>query len=303
MMVVFFKVTKDAPPIGGIRVSCTLKVCKKCIRGLLEAWRGACTDPVRSVGGAAVRGSVVVHARALSLARVRHKLPPRGCASAGYPTFPPRVNVGFTRRCGRTRGARCARWACGGAGRPSPAFVRGSARRGARNGPPARRSLRRWVRHTVWSACPRPHGACRRSRRHPREPTRAPRRVGAARAGPPLWCLVRRQVWHIVRCVRAWSPSAAAGRCMAWGGAWASWVREARRASARGGPLWPLRDPAARPARRSAPRAPLCRKGGITILVAAPSCEGGPFLGALSQSTSFSGLRNPIARNQQVPQK
>ena len=77
----------------------------------------------------------------------------------------------------------------------------------------------------------------------------------------------------------------------------------ARRASARGGPLWPLRDPAARPARRSAPRAPLCRKGGITILVAAPSCEGGPFLGALSQSTSFSGLRNPIARNQQVPQK
>ena len=75
MMLDFFKVKKHQ--LGGIRVSCTLKVCTRCMRGLLEAWRGACTGPVRSAGGAAVRGSVVVLARAPSLARARHKLPPR----------------------------------------------------------------------------------------------------------------------------------------------------------------------------------------------------------------------------------
>ena len=35
---------------------------------------------------------------------------------------------------------------------------------------PARRPPRRWVRRTVWSACPRPHGACRRSRPLPPPP-------------------------------------------------------------------------------------------------------------------------------------
>ena len=53
LMLDFFKVKKHQ--LGGIRVSCTLKVCTRCIRGLLEAWRGACTGPVRSAGGAAVR--------------------------------------------------------------------------------------------------------------------------------------------------------------------------------------------------------------------------------------------------------
>ena len=61
----------------------------------------------------------------------------------------------------------------------------------------------------------------------------APRR-GRRGPAPPPWCLVRRQVWRTVRCACAWPPSAAAGRWMACGGSWASWVWGARRASARG---------------------------------------------------------------------
>ena len=304
MMVVFFKVTKDAPPIGGIRVSCTLKVCKKCIRGLLEAWRGACTDPVRSVGGAAVRGSVVVHARALSLARVRHKLPPRGCASAGYPTFPPRVNVGFTRRCGRTRGARCARWACGGAGRPSPAFARLSARREARNGLACEASpAALGETHSVEGECPRPHGgACRRSRPHRREPARAAAaRRGAARAGPRLrGALVRRQLWRTVRCARAWPPDGplVAGWHVRCGGpeVWARAAR-ARSSSAAGGML-------PRAALRGGARAPerheraLEGRRGVTFGVRAERCEAAaqPSFGASSQGCA---LRRGAGENPQ----
>ena len=313
-MVVFFKVTKDAPPIGGIRVSCTLKVCKKCIRGLLEAWRGACTDPVRSVGGAAVRGSVVVHARALSLARVRHKLPPRGCASAGYPTFPPRVNVGFTRRCGRTRGARCARWACGGAGRPSPAFARLSARREARNGLACEASpAALGETHSVEGECPRPHGgACRRSRPHRREPARAAAaRRGAARAGPRLrGALVRRQLWRTVRCARAWPPDGplVAGWHVRCGGpeVWARAAR-ARSSSAAGGmlPRAALRGGA----RTRAPRARSGGEGGGTFGVCArnvarprPSLPSAPPL----RGARFGGVQGKTpngARNQQVREK
>ena len=59
--------------------------------------------------------------------------------AAGLPLRVPAVPV-----AGRAHArARCARRAGGGQGAPSPAFARGSARRGARNGPPARRSLRR----------------------------------------------------------------------------------------------------------------------------------------------------------------
>ena len=131
----------------------------------------------------------------------------------------------------------------------------------------------------------------------------APRR-GRRGPAPPPWCLVRRQVWRTVRCACAWPPSAAAGRWMACGGSWASWVWGGRGEQARvGGPLWPLRDPATRPAGRSAhPSATLQERGDNNPRRRA-KLRGRPLLGALSQSTSFSGLRNLIARNQQVPQK
>ena len=133
-----------------------------------------------------------------------------------HPTFTRRVKVGSTGRCGRTHGARCARGACGGAGRPSPAFARGSARRGARKRPPARRPLRPWVRHMVWCECPRPHGGVPPLAASPtRAVSRAAARRGRRGPAPPPWCPVRRQLWRTVRCVCAWPPPTAAGRCMA----------------------------------------------------------------------------------------
>ena len=78
--------------------------------------------------------------------------------SAALPTFPPFVKVGSARRVGRPRGPDSVngRPVVRG-GVPTPAFfLRGSsASRVARNRPPpARRSLRRWVGHTVRSARP-----------------------------------------------------------------------------------------------------------------------------------------------------
>jgi len=94
-----------------------------------------------------------VHARALSHARVRHTLPPRGCASAATPKAIPPFHLVERWDLRGVVGARAGSGALGGravvrGGHCLPAFARGSARRGARKRPPARRSLRRWVRHT-----------------------------------------------------------------------------------------------------------------------------------------------------------
>ena len=70
----------------------------------------------------AMTQALQVLARALSHARVRHKLPPWERASAAtpqkraMPTFPCFVKVGFARRCEARARARCARRAGGGAG-------------------------------------------------------------------------------------------------------------------------------------------------------------------------------------------
>ena len=264
-MLDFFKVKKHQ--LGGIRVSCTLKVCTRCMRGLLEAWRGACTGPVRSAGGAAVRERRRPRASAVPCPGAAQTAADVGARQL-HPTFTRRVKVGSTGRCGRTHGARCARWACGGAGRPSPAFARGSARRGARKRPPARRPLRRWVRHMVWCECPRPHGGVPPLAASPtRAVSRAAARRGRRGPAPPPWCPVRRQLWRTVRCVCARPPPTAAGRCMACAVRGSRGVRCEQHARA---PPWPLRGPCRAPLRggaRSSATSALCRKGRGGILV------------------------------------
>ena len=298
-MLDFFKVKKHQ--LGGIRVSCTLKVCTRCIRGLLEAWRGACTGPVRSAGGAAVRERRRPRASAVPCPGAAQTAADVGARQL-HPTFTRRVKVGSTGRCGRTHGARCARGACGGAGRPSPAFARGSARRGARKRPPARRPLRRWVRHMVWCECPRPHGGVPPLAA---SPTRAVSRAAARRGGagrPRLRgarcaascgaqcgaCALGRRprplvaVWH--------------ARCVGRGG-----VRCEQHARA---PPWPLRGPCRAPLRggaRSSATSALCRKGRGGILVTERSP---PFFKELQTSTTtllvWVGARGP-SRGQPPP--
>ena len=298
-MLDFFKVKKHQ--LGGIRVSCTLKVCTRCMRGLLEAWRGACTGPVRSAGGAAVRERRRPRASAVPCPGAAQTAAEVG-ARLLHPTFTRRVKVGSTGRCGRTHGARCARGACGGAGRPSPAFARGSARRGARKRPPARRPLRPWVRHMVWCECPRPHGGVPPLAASPtRAVSRAAARRGRRGPAPPPWCPVRRQLCRTVRCVCAWPPPTAAGRCMACAVRGSRGVRCEHCARA---PPWPLRGPCRAPLRggaRSSATSALCRKGRGGILVTERSP---PFFKELQTSTTtllvWVGARGP-SRGQPPP--
>ena len=98
------KVTKAAPPIGGIRVSCTLKVCTKCIRWLLEAGRAHARTQCarRACGGAGERR------RPRASAAVPCPGAAQTAAEVGArqlcPTFPRGGKVRSTRRGGRTHG-------------------------------------------------------------------------------------------------------------------------------------------------------------------------------------------------------
>ena len=57
------------------------------------------------------------------------------------------------------------------------------ARRGARDGPPVRRCLRRWVQRMVWSACPPPRGGGRAAARGLNGRSRPSSRAAARRGG------------------------------------------------------------------------------------------------------------------------
>ena len=162
-------------------------------------------------------------AGASSFSRERCPMPGRGTncrrrryASAVPSTFHKSWKVGFARRCEARARARCARRAGGGAGGAARLPLREArARRGAPEpAPPAQRSLRRWVGHTVWSTRPRPRGTRRRSRPHRREPTS---RGLARRAGPRLrgggWCCTRCGAQCGAVCAR---PPAAGRFGLAW---------------------------------------------------------------------------------------
>jgi hypothetical protein len=145
-------------------------------------------------------------------------------------------------------------------------------------------------------------GACRRSRPHRREPSRAPRRVGGG-AGRPGLCGARCAASCGAQCgacalgrrprplVAVWHA-----RCVGRGG-----VRCEQHARA---PPWPLRGPCRAPLRggaRSSATSALCRKGRGGILVTERSP---PFFKELQTSTTtllvWVGARGP-SRGQPPP--
>ena len=91
---------------------------------------------MRAVGGAAVRGSVVVLARAPSLAPGAAQTAAEVGAGARqlYPTFTNLVKVGFTRRCGRAHGPSALGWRAAVRGAPRLPLREAQRVEGARNG-------------------------------------------------------------------------------------------------------------------------------------------------------------------------
>ena len=241
------------------------------MRGLLEAWRGACTGPVRSAGGAAVRERRRPRASAVpcpGAAQTAAEVGARQLASHLYTSCKGGiygvlwahargpVRSWGVRRCGASLACLCARL---------------SASRGSET-PACEASPAALVRHMVWCECPRPHGGVPPLAASPtRAVSRAAARRGRRGPAPPPWCPVRRQLWRTVRCVCAWPPPTAAGRCMACAVCGSRGVRCEQHARA---PPWPLGgnpQHTRRPARRSALEAPRARPGGEGVDMTAAS--------------------------------